>query len=146
MTAINSARSFAYRNRDASIRLEERDRDALVRCHTPALRHAFAEIITNALNFSPEGREITISQWRASDSVWVSVVDAGPGIPEDQLERALQDYQQIDRESGEQQGMGLGLPLARRLLEVHGGTIELRSVVGKGTQVTIMLPTLSDEE
>ncbi|NWG18619.1 MAG: response regulator [Chloroflexi bacterium] len=138
--AINLARSFAYRNRDGQIELHERDRVATIVCQMDALKHALAELITNALNYSPEDRSITISQWQADGRVWVTITDQGLGIPADQIARAMGDFQQINRESQEQQGLGLGLPLARRIIELHQGTMQLDSVIGKGTQITISLP------
>lgn len=138
--AIDLARRSAYRHPDVRIRLDERDTDVLVLADIRALKHALAELITNALSFSPDGAEVIVSQWHADDSVWISIVDHGSGISPEQMEIALRDFHQIDRETHEQQGLGLGLPLARRIIEVHGGALEINSVVGKGTQVTISLP------
>jgi two-component system sensor histidine kinase/response regulator len=138
--AVNLGRKFAARQPKASVRLDERDKGAEVICDPHALTHAFAEIISNALNFSPDGGEVAISQWRSGGFVLVSIVDQGQGMSEKQLEQALEMFQQIDREVREQQGMGIGLPLARRIIDVHGGALEMKSVAGRGTQVTIKLP------
>lgn len=140
IAAVDLARRFAYRDPDVRLRIEERDSDALVQCDIRALRHALAELIANALSFSPNGSEVVLAQWRAEDAVWISIVDQGPGIPPELIARALTDFRQIDRERQEQQGIGLGLPLARRLVEVHGGTFDLNSVVNRGTQATLSLP------
>jgi signal transduction histidine kinase len=74
--------------------------------------------------------------------VWVTITDQGIGIPADQIAQAMGDFQQINRENHEQQGLGLGLPLARRIIELHQGTMQLDSVIGKGTQITISLPAV----
>jgi two-component system, sensor histidine kinase and response regulator len=140
--AVNLARHFAYRRPDVTIRLDERDREAEIKCIALPLKHAIAELIVNALNFSPEGSEVAISQWQADNSVWISIMDGGSGIPTEQLELVLEDFRQLDREVREQQGMGLGLPLARRIIELHGGRLKLKSVVNKGTQVAVELPRL----
>ncbi len=142
--AINTARGFAYRNRDAYIRFAERDRDAAVLCHIDALKHALAELVTNALNFSPSNGDIAVSQWEADGRVWISITDQGPGISSDQLESAKQAFRQIDRERQEQQGLGLGLPLSEKIIRMHGGALELSSVVGKGTQVVVNLPLTAE--
>jgi two-component system sensor histidine kinase/response regulator len=139
--AVSLAREFVYRNREGVIRLDDRDSGSLVHCHLPALKHALAELIANALNFSPEGQEIMVSQWLTDGWVWVSIIDQGCGMSPDQVKQALLDFHQIDRQHREQQGMGLGLPLAHRIIDAHGGTLELKSVVGKGTQVGVALPT-----
>lgn len=142
-TAINLARSFAYRNTNMPIRLKEHDHQVTIQCHTEALKHALAELITNALNFSPEHAEVAISMWEADGMIWISILDSGPGMPPDELQQAMRDYQQIDRVMHEQQGIGLGLPLARKIIDVHNGSLEISSVVDKGTQVTVKLPVAS---
>jgi two-component system sensor histidine kinase/response regulator len=138
--AVSLAREFVYRNRDGIVHVDDRDRDSLVHCYLPALKHALAELIANALSFSPADREVTISQWLADDWLWISIVDQGCGMSPDQVKQALIEFQQIDRRGREQQGMGLGLPLARRIIEAHRGGLELKSVVGKGTQALVRLP------
>jgi signal transduction histidine kinase len=140
IAASDLARRFAYRHPDVRIRLDERDHDVTILGDPRALRHALAELLANALTFSPEGGEVVVSQWEADDKVWISIMDAGPGIAPPKLDQALQDFHQIDRETQEQQGIGLGLPLARRIVEAHGGTFEINSVVDKGTQITVGLP------
>jgi two-component system, sensor histidine kinase and response regulator len=144
MASTSMARSFAPRNPDVSVRLDVREDRSMVLADVNSLKHALAEIITNAVNFSPQGSEVVITQWEADQQVMVSILDQGPGIPPDQLENALGEFKQIDRQLREQQGMGLGLPLARRIVEAHRGTFEIRSVVGKGTQVTITLPAAEE--
>lgn len=143
-TAIELGRRFAYRHRDGAVRSVEYDREVAVLANTSTLKHALAELIANALNFSPEGSEITLSQWQANGNIWLSIVDQGAGMSEEQVERALHEFSQIEREKREQQGIGLGLPLARRIIEIHGGTLKLSSVTDKGTQVTISLPLVHD--
>jgi signal transduction histidine kinase len=144
MASTSMARSFAPRNPDVSVRLDVREDRSMVLADVNSLKHALAEIITNAVNFSPQGSEVVITQWEADQQVMVSILDQGPGIPPDQLENALGEFKQIDRQLREQQGMGLGLPLARRIVEAHRGTFEIRSVVGTGTQVTITLPAAEE--
>jgi signal transduction histidine kinase len=140
VAAVNLARSFASRSPDVRVRLDIRDEQAMVHSDTNVLKHALAEVITNALNFSPAGSEAVVTEWQTEANVCISVVDQGDGIPGDQIANALRQFKQIDRTTHEQQGMGLGLPLARRLIEVHQGTLSLSSVVGRGTQVVIELP------
>ncbi len=144
IASIDLARRFAYRQPDVSVRLDERDRESVIQGDRRALRHALAELIANALSFSPTHGQVNISQWQADGCVWVSIVDKGPGISSEQLTRAMQAFHQIDRETHEQQGIGLGLPLSKQVIEVHGGTFEINSVVDKGTQITIGLPILTE--
>jgi two-component system, sensor histidine kinase and response regulator len=138
--AISFSRRFAYRNHDADINLSDHAEHAEVLCDSQFLKHGLAELITNALNFSPEDGEVVIYSRQTEDTVQIIIEDKGPGIPQDQLEQVTQDFQQIGRETQEQQGMGLGLPLAQRIIEAHGGTLELNSGEGEGMQVLVNLP------
>lgn len=141
MTANNLARRFAYRQQlNVNVKLVDRDRGAMVLCHPPSLKQALAELIANALAFSPENGEVTITQWRTNGQVWVSVLDQGKGMSEAQITAAMQPFAQLDRETQEQQGIGVGLPLAAQIIRAHGGHMEIRSRVDRGTQVNVMLP------
>ncbi len=143
VAANNLARRFSYQQQsNVSVQLNDHDRESMVMCNPPALKQALAELIANALTFSPADSQVTISQWRSGGRVMISVVDEGPGIPETRLAEALNDFSQLDRETHEQQGMGMGLALAQRIIDVHGGSMDILSIVDKGTQVTITLPVV----
>ena len=74
------------------------------------------------------------------DVARVDVIDHGHGIPPDEVERVFEPYYQVDRRRHEQQGIGLGLTLARGIIQAHGGDLELCSTLGVGTRATIRLP------
>lgn len=140
--AVDLGRRFAFRNRELTVASDIRDQQASAQAHIQALKHALAELIANALNYSPEDGQVTISVWQSDGSVWMSIFDQGMGMSAEDQARALQEYGQVNRESREQQGMGLGLPLVRRIIEAHQGILELRSVENKGTQAIVRLPAL----
>jgi signal transduction histidine kinase len=99
-------------------------------------------LVTNAIKFSPDGGNIEIA-CRADprDGLSITVSDTGIGIASDDLGRVLEVFEQVDSSlSRKQQGTGLGLPLVRAMMELHGGTFELNSVVGAGTQAKITFP------
>lgn len=142
--ASNLARRFAYQQPpNVTLDIQHRDRDAQVLCNPAALKQALAELIANALAFAKPDGQVAVTQWRSNGSVWISVIDNGAGIPSEKLAFAMEAFQQIDRDSREQQGIGMGLPLSKRIIEIHGGSLEITSVVGKGTQVMICLPVVS---
>ncbi len=99
-------------------------------------------LVTNAIKFSPAGGRIDIA-CRADplEGLSIAVIDTGIGIAQDDLGRVLEAFEQVDSSlSRKQQGTGLGLPLVRAMMELHGGAFELTSEVGIGTQARIVFP------
>ena len=75
------------------------------------------------------------------DGIFMSVTDTGIGIAPEDIERALQPFVQIDSSLQRKfSGTGLGLPLARSMIKLHGGQFEIESAVGKGTSITVRFP------
>jgi two-component system cell cycle sensor histidine kinase PleC len=106
------------------------------------LRQVLLNLISNAVKFTPRGGRVEIMSYPGLAGTWVIAVrDTGLGIAEADLERVFEPFVQadgnIDRASS---GTGLGLPLSRRLVELHGGTLHLESKVGIGTTAIVTLP------
>lgn len=139
-SVIDLARRYAFRNHNGIIHFDQRDMNSSFEGDLKLVNHILVELLTNALNFSPEDQVITISQWVSDHNVWVSILDPGIGMSDDDLSRVAQPFQQIDRENREQQGMGLGLVLVRRIVDLHNGTFQMQSVENKGTQITLGFP------
>jgi len=107
------------------------------------LPDALLQLIENALVFnSPGGRvEISARKKKGEDSVVVEIVDNGPGIARHELDRVFSPFYQVaDVNTRSVEGLGIGLSLARRTIEGHGGTLTLQSRVGVGTRATVTLP------
>lgn len=139
--AIETGRAFAFRHKETEvIPVSDGDPSGLVLCSLRLMNHALGEIIANAINFSPEGAPVELTEQVEDDWVRVRVRDYGMGIPPDRLNEALELFKQIDRNQKEQQGIGLGLPLVKRIVEAHGGNLTVYSATGKGTEVIISLP------
>ncbi len=108
------------------------------------IRQVLINLVSNAVKFSKKGQEIKISAYLDDiGDILISVKDQGIGIPKDKIKDALEPFGQImdSQHAQDQQGTGLGLPLARAMLELHGGTLDLDSDIGKGTLVTVTLPS-----
>lgn len=103
------------------------------------LRQVILNLLSNALRFSPADTTVCVSTAVSAGQRIINVVDEGPGIPADLLERLFVPFDRLGAEAGREGGAGLGLVLARRLTEAMGGTLQLDSTVGVGTQVTVTL-------
>lgn len=101
-------------------------------------------VLTNAVTHASESKRIDVRVSRAGDSAKVEVQDRGPGISPAGLARVFTRYSRAKRRAGRgPAGLGLGLHISRELMRAQGGTIEVRSVLGAGTTVTIRLPLVT---
>jgi len=139
-SAAEMARRYAYRNQQGAIKLDQRDVESTVWGVAPLIKHAFAELLTNALNYSQEEQAITLAQWQSEGLVWMSLLDQGTGLSRQDLITAQKSFDHLDYKQNEQQGLGIGLSVAQRIIEIHGGSFQVGSVPGKGTQVICGLP------
>lgn len=109
------------------------------------ISQALTNLLGNAVKFSPEGADVTVTVGHAPDAMTLQVSDAGPGIPADMREAIFERFEQVrgaNSLSGE--GTGLGLPIARGIVEAHGYSLSVESAEGNGSRFTIRLP-LGDE-
>ena len=97
------------------------------------------ELVQNALKFSSAGRRVRVELAETPESLTMTVNDLGRGFSTEQIAK-VGAYMQFDRKMHEQQGLGLGLSIARRLTELHGGTMTIQSEQGEGTTVQVRLP------
>ena len=105
-----------------------------------ALEHILSHLLSNAFKFTPSGGTVTVELRRAHGRVVIAVEDSGCGIPEERLETLFDRYLHTEMRDPLPHGLGLGLPLCRRLAESHGGMLMAESRVGKGSRFTLSLP------
>jgi signal transduction histidine kinase len=106
-----------------------------------------ANLVSNATKFTGEGGRIHISVELKGMKYWINVIDTGIGIPKTEYERIFDQFYQVEPALVRKyQGMGLGLSIAKGMVEVHKGRIWVESVVGKGSKFTLVLPTGPDVE
>jgi len=105
------------------------------------LRQALLNVVSNAIKFTPPGGTVTVNALRSKDGLALSVTDTGIGMSQSEVHTALENFGQVDgRLSRKFEGAGLGLPLAKQLIELHGGTLTIDSTPSSGTTVRILLP------
>jgi signal transduction histidine kinase len=97
------------------------------------------ELSQNAFRFSNPGTPIQITLFPSSSELTLTLNDHGRGLQTEQL-RKVGAYMQFDRSKNEQQGLGLGLIISKRLTELHGGTLTIQSEPGVGTTVVVKIP------
>jgi CheY-like chemotaxis protein/anti-sigma regulatory factor (Ser/Thr protein kinase) len=120
--------------------------DPTLRVHGDQTRlvQVLGNLLNNAAKFSPEGGIVRLSVERHSDAAVVRVRDDGVGLPDDMRERIFEPFVQLERSHRRSGGLGVGLALVRRLVEMHGGAIEARSDgPGTGTEMVVRLPLSS---
>ena len=114
----------------------------LVRGDDAKLAQVFSNLIFNAVKFTPRGGSVSVEALERDDSgVMIFVRDTGVGMTPDEIRVALEPFGQVDgARTRWREGAGLGLPIAKSLVELHGGELLITSVKNKGTDVTVLLP------
>ena len=109
------------------------DRDGIERVIT--------NIVTNSIKYTPEKGNIKVYVGSVHDDAYIKIIDNGIGIPQKDLPRVFERFYRVDKaRSREMGGTGLGLPIAKEIIEANGGSIDIKSEVGKGTEVIIKVP------
>ncbi|MBJ7347344.1 MAG: HAMP domain-containing protein [Thermoleophilaceae bacterium] len=103
------------------------------------LRQALANLVSNAIKYSPRSKSVVIRAYRAGERVTVAVADWGPGIAPDDLPKVSEPFFRSDSQ-GLVPGTGLGLAIAKQMIELHGGFLHIESELGKGSTFTLTLP------
>ncbi|MHB1862085.1 MAG: heavy metal sensor histidine kinase [Gemmatimonadaceae bacterium] len=120
----------------------ERTGSAQVRADRSLVRRALTNVLTNALAHTPAGGRVTISTGVEHGRAIVRVRDTGSGIPAEALPHVFERFYRVDDRPGDRRpGSGLGLPLVRSIMHLHGGTADIESAPDAGTTVTLSLPT-----
>ncbi|MGF1630963.1 MAG: MHYT domain-containing protein [Kiloniellaceae bacterium] len=105
------------------------------------LKQIALNLLSNALKFTPPGGELSVSLTFAGDGAAIKFSDTGVGMTAAQIPVAMEAFGQIDSSlSRKYEGTGLGLPLCRHMVEAHGGSLSIESVLGQGTTVTVRFP------
>lgn len=114
----------------------------LVFADRSGIERVVLNILTNAIKYTPEGGTIKVYVGFVKNTPYIKIIDTGIGIPKDDLDKIFERFYRVDKaRTREMGGTGLGLSIAKEILDQNDGKIEIKSEVGKGTEVVITLPT-----
>jgi signal transduction histidine kinase len=127
-----------------ALEIDNPEAPLLVVCDHGRILQVLVNLVGNALKFTPEGGNVTARVTRVGDEVRFSVLDNGPGIPENLLEAIFERFWQAGQ--NDRRGLGLGLYIARGIIEAHGGRIWAESRLGSGSAFHFTVPSPSSSE
>jgi K+-sensing histidine kinase KdpD len=125
---------------EVRLRVDVHGRLPSVRADRDRLHQVLMNLIENAVKYSKSGDEVEVRALSANSSVRIDVTDRGPGIPREEHGLIFEKFGRVQGAAGKP-GTGLGLFIARSIVEAHGGTLEVRSAPGEGATFTMKLPT-----
>jgi signal transduction histidine kinase len=112
----------------------------LIRGDGQRLEQVVLNLLNNATKFSPEGRDIIMRARARETEILVEIIDHGIGIAEEQKPRLFKPYSRLNADRQSHPGLGLGLALAKQVVELHGGRIWVVSEPGKGSNFSFTIP------
>jgi signal transduction histidine kinase len=137
--AVTLVRERASR-KGITVRIAVEEQVGVIRGDERKVRQVLLNLLSNAIKFTPEGGRIEVAAVPNDGSVEVSVHDTGVGIAPEDHEAVFEEFRQVGASAAKQEGTGLGLALARKFIELHGGKIWVTSQVGAGSTFTFTLP------
>jgi signal transduction histidine kinase len=118
----------------------------LVKADTGRLQQVIWNLLSNAVKFTPQGGQVSVEARRDGDEVIIAVADTGIGIKPEFLPHVFDRFQQADAGTSRTHGgLGLGLAIAKQIVEMHGGRIWVESTVGQGATFQMQLPIRAEQ-
>jgi two-component system, OmpR family, sensor histidine kinase VicK len=134
------------RERGATLETEL-EGQGLVKMNPQRVEQAVLILVDNAAKYGQPGGKVTLASSVRSGELRIGVEDRGPGIPKEELPRIFERFYRLDKaRSRRLGGAGLGLPIAKTIIEAHGGHIEAVSRLGEGTKMSLCLPLLPEPQ
>lgn len=131
----------SFRKSELSLRFEHPEQSLICEIDSERMRQVFVNLLENARKYTPAGGSVRISAQKEQGSVRVEVSDSGMGIPAEELPHIWKHFYRVEKSrSREHGGAGLGLAICKRIVELHGGTVEAQSKPGEGTVFAVDLP------
>lgn len=133
--------AFSAQKRNLRFRTDFPEEVPMVLANADKIEQVLVNIMSNAIKYTHESSDITVSVKTAGEMVRVGIRDQGPGIPEEDQPRIFERFYRVDKaRARELGGTGLGLAIAKQIVEAHGGWVGLESATGQGTEIYFFLP------
>jgi signal transduction histidine kinase len=135
--------AYKFHIRDDGFKIESElpDESITIKIDKDAISQVLLNLLNNAVKYSEERKYILVKVCINSTSALISVTDHGVGIPKEELKKIFDKFYRVSTaKTREIRGTGLGLTLAKHIIEAHDGTIEVESEVSKGSRFTIRIP------
>ncbi|WBL47264.1 ATP-binding protein [Clostridium estertheticum] len=117
--------------------------ECIMSCDPEKIERVILNLLSNSIKFTRSGGSMKVNMYDKGKNIIISIKDTGIGIPPDKLNIIFDRFRQVDRSlTRKQEGSGIGLSIVKSLVELHGGTISVRSEYGKGTEFIIILPII----
>jgi len=142
----NRMDAFRLENKDKKVNLIEDLKlvDKKINIDEFQFTIALNNLLSNALKYGGEPPEIKVEAGTINETLYISVIDNGPGIDSEEKRNIFTKFYRGNKNRKNIKGLGLGLYYVRKIIEMHGGTVEVNSKLGKGSEFTIILPTETD--
>lgn len=128
-------------SKQLTIEFDTEIEEKIILCDSEKIERIMLNLLSNSIKFTKPGDKINVYIKDKKDSIEISVKDTGIGIPEDKIDIIFERFRQVNKSfTREHEGSGIGLALVKSLVELHGGTIQAKSVLGKGSEFIIALP------
>ena len=121
------------------VNLSLTDQAAFAMIDESSIRGALMNLILNAIEAMPDGGMLSVTSERVADTLLLNIVDTGRGISDEEAKKIFEPFY-----TTKEQGLGLGMPYARKIIEQHGGTISFTSQFGEGTTISVALPAAEE--
>lgn len=137
---VEHVKSYAP-DKKMQIVMEFEPEDFILQADAAKIKQILYNLLSNAVKFTGQGGEISIRVYKRDAVAEFIVLDTGIGIAEQDQQRVFVEFEQVDNSyTREYEGTGLGLPLVKKMVEMHGGYVYLKSVLGQGTEVIFTIP------
>jgi signal transduction histidine kinase len=139
--------SYQIKLQNFQIHLSLRSQESTIHADPEAVSESLTNLLSNAMKYSRETKEVDVSMFQCDDHICVEVKDRGIGISEEDKEHIFEPFYRAREEyAGQLSGAGLGLPLVKHTMEAHHGKIEVQSELGKGSTFTLYFPVEENRE